>query len=236
MQVWIERGTQGAARAAARGDVVVVVDALRASVTITAALAAGARQVVTVLTVEEAMAYRAQPGFVLAGERNSLPVPSFDLGNSPTELLDHADLIRHKSMVLTTSNGTRCVQAARPGARAVLTGSLPNADALIRETLRLAGERGGDVSLVAAGTRRGEPAAEDEYTVNLLAAKLGVEGGGDESSLAASAKEVFRDSPHGRRLAGLGFGADVELCARLNVFDVACVFVDGGFVAIGVKA
>jgi 2-phosphosulfolactate phosphatase len=237
MRVWAELGEEGATRAAGRGDVVVVVDALRASVTITAALAAGVRMVIPVQTVEEAMAYRSLPGFLVAGERNSLPVPGFDFGNSPGELLRCTERLAGQVLVLTTSHGTRCVESARRGASEVLVGSLPNVTAVTVAAHLLAGQRGCDVSLVAAGTGHQERAKEDDYAVALLAAEL-ASLGADISLRRSStpAQEAFLRGPHGRRLVRLGYGEDVDLCARLNIFDVVGVLKGEGFVAMRVKA
>jgi 2-phosphosulfolactate phosphatase len=237
MHVWAESGEQGAARGAARGDVVVVVDALRASVTITAALAAGVRRVVPVQTVEEAMAFRLDPGVYLAGERNTLPVPGFDFGNSPTELLRHADQLAGKTLVLTTSHGTRCIHSARPNARSILVGSLPNASAVAAAAYRMAEAHGCGVSLVAAGTGDGWPAEEDDYAVALLAQALAKRGA--ETQLRpprGPAAVAFHQGTHGRRLHRLGYGEDVDLCASLDVFDVVGVLDDEGFAPLEAQA
>jgi 2-phosphosulfolactate phosphatase len=237
MRVWAESGAEGAARAAGRGDVVVVVDALRASVTITAALATGARMVIPVQTVEEALAYRSLPGFLVAGERNSVPVPGFDFGNSPSELLRYAERLNGQTLVLTTSHGTRCVESARQGACAVVVGSLPNAAAVAEAAHFLARQRGCDVSLVAAGMGHREPAKEDDYAVALLAEELASLGA--EIPLprpCMSVEEAFRCGPHGQRLVRLGYGEDVDLCARLNIFAIVGVLKGEGFVAMRVEA
>jgi phosphosulfolactate phosphohydrolase-like enzyme len=80
VQVHIELGIAGARRAVERGDLVMVVDALRASSTIVAALAGGARHVRPVATVEECR------GGVTAGKRGGAKQAGFDLGNSPAGL------------------------------------------------------------------------------------------------------------------------------------------------------
>ncbi|MEX2114189.1 MAG: 2-phosphosulfolactate phosphatase, partial [Pirellulales bacterium] len=66
----------------------VVIDVLRATTTIVAALAAGARAVVPCLTIEDAKTAAAalpREETVLGGERGGLPIEGFDLGNSPAE-------------------------------------------------------------------------------------------------------------------------------------------------------
>jgi 2-phosphosulfolactate phosphatase len=145
VKVFLKIGVPGAQEAAARGDVVVVIDALRASVTITSALIVGAVRVIPVLTIDEARAYLDQEGYLVAGERGGVQVGGFHFGNSPTELWRQAAEVRGKTLVLTTSDGTRCVEAARGGAQcpelvegaAVLAGALPNATALAQAAFDL---------------------------------------------------------------------------------------------------
>jgi 2-phosphosulfolactate phosphatase len=67
-------------------DVAVVIDVLRATSTVTEALAAGYRRVLCADSVERAAGLRA-PGRVLAGERQCVKPPGFDHGNSPLEAM-----------------------------------------------------------------------------------------------------------------------------------------------------
>src|SRR3954471_2898523 len=71
--------------AALAGKTVVVIDVLRATTTIVHALAAGASEVVPCLEVDEARRVATKTGndAILGGERGGLPIPGFDLGNSP---------------------------------------------------------------------------------------------------------------------------------------------------------
>ncbi len=71
-----------------RGGVAVVVDVLRATTVMVHALAAGCEAVIPCGEIDEAKAIAASlpPGTaLLAGERQGLPIPGFDLGNSPGE-------------------------------------------------------------------------------------------------------------------------------------------------------
>src|SRR5437773_1731484 len=66
----------------------VVVDVLRATTTMIYAIAAGAKSVIPSLTVEIAIQQAAElssGAAVLGGERGGLPIPGFQLGNSPAE-------------------------------------------------------------------------------------------------------------------------------------------------------
>ncbi|HEX6989937.1 MAG TPA: 2-phosphosulfolactate phosphatase, partial [Bacillota bacterium] len=113
-----------------RGRVVCVIDVLRASSTITAALAAGAAAVRPVATVEAALALRDQLraegiDVVLAGERGGDPPPGFDLGNSPRDCTP--ERVGGRELILTTTNGTLAVdRAQRLGAQRIYVGAFVN--------------------------------------------------------------------------------------------------------------
>src|SRR4051812_17592854 len=97
---------------ALRGGVAVVVDVLRASTVMIHALAAGSKEVVPCLEIEEARQVKARlPAgtALLAGERHGRPIEGFDLSNSPAEFT--AEACRGRTIVLTTTNGTRGVLA-----------------------------------------------------------------------------------------------------------------------------
>src|ERR671915_1184970 len=121
-------GESGARSAARAGAAVVVVDAFRASTTIATLVSRGAR-VVPVASVECARTYAGAD--FRAGERGSAKVAGFDFGNSPTEILE-AEVPPYSTVVLSTTNGTRVVEAAG-GAPAVLAGAFVNASALADE-------------------------------------------------------------------------------------------------------
>jgi 2-phosphosulfolactate phosphatase len=236
VKVFLKVGVPGAQEAAARGDVVVVIDALRASVTITSALVVGAVKVIPVLTVAEARAYVGQGGYLVAGERGGVQIEGFHFGNSPTELWRQAAEVRGKTLVLTTSSGTRCVEAAQEGGAAtVLTGALPNATALAQAAFDLARERGRDISLIATGAND-QATVEDLFAAQVIAQRLAgmgavPAGGGWRDHLAESeAAEVLKNSPSGQKLRGLGYGEDVAFCAQIDVLDAVPIYRDGGFV------
>lgn len=66
-----------------RGQVAVIVDILRASSTIVTALGEGVSHVFPVASLDECSAYGQQHGCLTAAERDGVPAPGFDLGNSP---------------------------------------------------------------------------------------------------------------------------------------------------------
>src|SRR5205809_588742 len=82
------------------GCTVVAVDVLRATTTIIHALAAGAREVQPVLTVEEARSRTAGwAGAILGGERGGKRIEGFDLGNSPAEYT--SEKLHDRTLVFT---------------------------------------------------------------------------------------------------------------------------------------
>jgi 2-phosphosulfolactate phosphatase len=111
------------ARAAAREASVVVVDAFRASTTITVLVKKGAR-VVPVASIEETASYIGADYRI--GERGNAKVQGFDFGNSPTETEASELPLDGATLVLSTTNGTRVIEAAR-GIPVILTVTFENA-------------------------------------------------------------------------------------------------------------
>lgn len=140
----------------------VVFDILRATSTVVTALAHGARALLPVATLEEAVAvHRQERGCLLAGERGGLrPSPewtggvAFHLGNSPREFT--AERVHDRTIVFTTTNGSRALHACRP-APVVLAGAFLNLSATVEAVRSLRPAR---VLLICAGTGP-DPALED---------------------------------------------------------------------------
>src|SRR5271167_3781383 len=111
------------------GGVAVVADVLRATTTIVHAIAAGCAAIRLCRTVEEARRLAAElpAPVLLAGERDGLPLPGFDLGNSPGEFT--SERCRGATLVLTTTNGTRALLHAAAAQR-VLVAAFANLGAV----------------------------------------------------------------------------------------------------------
>ncbi|TET98810.1 MAG: 2-phosphosulfolactate phosphatase, partial [Dehalococcoidia bacterium] len=141
-------------------SVFAVVDVLRASSAIVTLLERGVPAVIPAASVEEARELRERlPDCLLCGERDSLPPPGFDHGNSPTEFA--ALEPKGRRAILTTSNGTRLLNqlAAAP---AVLVGALLNREAAAKAMLALAAERGRDATVVCAAAPDGTSIALED--------------------------------------------------------------------------
>ena len=212
----------------------VIVDALRASATVVAALQVGARRVIPVLSVREANTYLADPDYRVAGERGGARLAQFHYGNSPSEILKNRADIAGRLLVLTTSNGTRCMNAALPRATGVLVGSVVNAAAVAGVALALARHQGCGITLVAAGLE-GQPADEDTFGTALLAGRLAAAGGVLSEEIPqvreVDSLQVFLGAGPASRLTALGYGEDVRLCAQVDLWDAVPIYADGGFVA-----
>jgi 2-phosphosulfolactate phosphatase len=202
-------------REAERVPTAVVVDVLRATSTIVQALDAGYRRVLCCAEIEDALALRERLGEgVLAGERLTVHVPGFDLGNSPREFLEP----RGETLILSTTNGTRAIVAAAAHADTVLVGSLLNLEAVAAA----ARERGGDVEIVCAGVE-GRFTLDDAYCAGRIARLVG----GERSDAAEAAVRLagsFASPLEGLRASENPFheqlGEDLEWCARESVLAV----------------
>ena len=108
---------------------VVIIDVLRATSTIATALYNGARAVIPVDSVSRCIEIGKQIHGITAGERDGKVAEGLIHGNSPFEY--PRDFIEGKTLVLTTTNGTRLLQMALDkGAKEIITGSFPNLSAV----------------------------------------------------------------------------------------------------------
>jgi 2-phosphosulfolactate phosphatase len=179
----------------------VVIDVLRASSTITHALASGYRRVLAVDDVERAATLRT-PGRVLAGERACERPPGFDLGNSPQA----TDPPQGEELVLATTNGAPAIVAAADVAEDVLVGCLLNLEAVCAAI----GAR--DVLLVCAGAD-GRAGVDDLYVAGRISARLP----GPRTDAALIAERVADAQP--RALAALAAGAAARALRRVGLHD-----------------
>lgn len=206
-----------------RDATVLVVDVLRASTTIVTALGNGCLAVVPVADPLEARVRAAALGgeVLLAGERRGETLEGFDLGNSPVEMT--RERVGGRTIVFSTSNGTRALVAAR-GARAVVVAGLVNLGAAAGWALA----EGRAVTILCAG-ERGRVSLEDHVCAGLLVERL----------LASVSAAVLTPSARAAREAGRAYGKDVarlredspwarHLASRGRAGDVAaCLALDG---------
>ena len=196
----------------AAAPVGVVVDVIRATSTITQALAAGYERVLCCREVAEAVALRTDDS-VTAGERRGVKVPELDYGVSPQDYT----VARARTLVLSTTNGTTAIVEAASHCDTVLLGSLLNLDALVRE-LRETGE---DVAILCAGFQ-GAFALDDAYCAGRIVQGLDA----TRSDAAIAAEHVARAYPdawtglNARTYGPPGLEDDIRFCAQESVLDV----------------
>lgn len=214
-----------------QGRVVFVIDILRATTSMCAALSHGAKAIIPVASTEEALRLAQTIGsadVLLAGEKNCVRIPGFHLGNSPLEMTESA--VRGKTIVVTTSNGTKALLACQ-GAGAVYPAAAVNlttAAEKAREVL----ETDHHVLIVCAG-RDGAFSLDDAYCAGRLVAALF----GDRKPRRAlndaglACLDMVRRygdnwerplaySHAGRELIKLGFREDLRDAARLDAYPV----------------
>ena len=217
-----------------RATVCVVFDILRATSTMITALANGARAVIPVAGIPEALAIRwREPAVLLAGERDGLRIStnltggvSFDLGNSPREFT--RDRVEGKTIVRTTTNGTRALRACA-GAGTTLVGSFLNLRAVTRW---IEARRPPDLLVVCGGTLD-QVALEDMLAAGALAESVWpLYGKGRVADSAHLARQMYRThqadligamqySRNGRRLLGHpDLRDDVPYCLERDLVDL----------------
>ena len=214
------------------GKTVVVTDILRATTTITFAIANGATAITPVLTPEDAFRLAAdQPNALIGGERGGVKVNGFDLGNSPREYTQA--VVSGRQIVLTTTNGTRTLQACR-AAEYILVGSFLNLHAIVDRLGHVEGEL-----VIACSGREGGFCTEDTVFAGACVAALAETQLTDAAETAKILYQTHRDDLsgmlkncyHGQRLASIGLGEDLEFCAQMNLVDVLPCLIDGRITA-----
>lgn len=206
-------------------DVSIMVDALRASSTITLALDKF-EKIIPCFTPEEALNIKDEVGGVLAGERKGKKIDGFEIGNSPTDI--EALETGEKTLILTTTNGTRILENMNS---TILVGSLINAKAVANTSVTMAKDH---IDVVMAGVK-GQFALEDflssgeilywicknvdDCKLNDLA-KAAIMASRNHNSLKAG----FYNSRTGKRLANLGYKKDIDYCCQKNISENVAIY------------
>lgn len=220
----------------------VVFDIFRATSSMITALANGATAVIPVGEIAEALEIRRRdPQMLLAGERDGLRIQShltggtdFDLGNSPIEY--SRDKVAGKTIVTTTTNGTRALRACAH-AKTVLVGSFLNLGATVDWITRARPE---NLLLVCSGTFE-QTAYEDVLAAGAMCDALWEQcSKGEISDSALMARRLYQvgnkdlvgvaaSSRNGRRLqARPTLKDDVRFCLQQNVFNFAAALQKDG--------
>ncbi len=215
-----------------QGKVVVVIDVLRATTTMTVALDQGATKVIPVESIEECLSYKDKPDHILAGERGGQKVEGFSYGNSPFEYMD--GVVKGKTLVLTTTNGTRAIKMSSD-AKEILIGGFLNFSALTRWLLN----ESTDTVLLCSGWRD-KFNLEDTIFAGAIINHLKEYFLVDSDSAFAAEKlylnsrrnmlHYMKQSSHYKRLAKFGVVNDIKYCLRPDLTNVVPILKDGALV------
>jgi 2-phosphosulfolactate phosphatase len=202
-------------------SIVVVIDVLRATSSITYGIDNGAEAIIPVAQVEDCLNF-ADSGYLLAAERNGEVVAGYDFGNSPFSYTK--EKVNGKTIVLTTTNGTKALHMARESAYQVVIGSFLNLTSL-SNWLK---SQDKNVLLLCAGWKDKFNLEDTLFAgavVNLLRKDF---IHFDDSCVAAEdmyllAKNDLRTylykSSHSHRLEQLNIEADVQFCLKTDICD-----------------
>lgn len=216
-----------------KDSVVVVIDILRATTCICAALDSGVEYIVPVQTVEECLSYRSQ-GYLCAAERDGKMVEGMDMGNSPESYVHPA--MRGRRIAFTTTNGTQAIHAAL-GAKEIVVGSFSNQTVLV-EWLR---NQQQNVLLLCSGWKNRVNLEDTSFAgavVDALEPDFSV-----NDDAAVIARSLFHEvrkskrsymlySAHYERITDLNLQRDVKYSLRQDSHPVLPIYHDGKLVAL----
>lgn len=211
-------------------SIVVVIDILRATSAMCVAFENGAKEIIPVATVEEAMRYKSK-GMLAGAERNAIKLEGFDFGNSPFDYM--GEHVKGKTIALTTTNGTQAIEAAK-NAYKVVIGSFLNLTALCdwliaqdRDILLLCSgwknKFNLEDTLFAGAVTRGILDRTDKFKPGdgCLAVKHLYKLAKDDPN------KFLRNSSHKERLAKLNLKKDIRYCLTTDKTTVIPILYNG---------
>ena len=211
----------------------VIIDVLRATSTIITALSNGAKCVIPVDSVSRCIELGKQIEGITAGEREGKIAEGLEYGNSPFEYT--REFIEGKTLVLTTTNGTRLLQMAlEKGAKEIIIGSFSNLSAVCKHIIKM--KR--DVILGCAGWKD-RVNMEDVLFAGAVISKVRkhFDINCDSSHMAEAMyekgkKDLFsflknNNASHYHRLMKFGLEKDIRYCLTANEANILPMYNDG---------
>lgn len=212
---------------------VVVIDTLRATSVITTALYNGAKEVIPVSEIEEAMELSRnfeREGYLLGGERNAIKIEGFDLANSPLEYA--RETVERKTIILATTNGTRALKKVL-SADNIILGCLLNASSVAEYIFK----KNQDTVIVCAGTE-GKFSLDDIVTAGAIYKRLKkfTEFESDDLSKASyflykpyedNLYDIMKYGFHLNRLKAIGYEEDIKFCTAVDMYNIVPKYKDG---------
>jgi len=212
-------------------SIVVMIDVLRASSTVCAALNYGAKEVIPSDSLDKAVKiYNSLSKEVrfLGGERNGIKPPGFDAGNSPSEY----SMVKGKSVILSTTNGTKTFQKAKSAKHKIIAAFI-NLNTVINyiKTLLGATDSPKKLYVLCAGTN-GRLSYEDVLCagaiIHDICSTFDINQITDTADVAKNLfnlhindlKKFLYTRDHARHLIQLGFESDLDYCFNIDSVNV----------------
>lgn len=218
-------------------SIVVIIDVLRATSTIAAALHNGAKSIIPVDSVAECIKLGKQMDVITAGERDGKIAEGLEYGNSPFTY--PKEFIKGKTLVLTTTNGTKLLHMAlAENAKAIVTGSFPNLSAVCDY---LISQKQNVVLACAAWKDRVNledtlfagaviHRIKENFSINCDASKIA------ETLYSEAKGDLYefmklKQASHYLRLTGFGLEKDIRYCLTEDVDNVLPIYDSGRLMA-----
>jgi len=214
-------------------SIVVIIDILRATSTIATALYNGALGVIPVDSVSHCIELGKQLGAITAGERDGKIAEGLEYGNSPFEY--PREFIKGKTIVLTTTNGTRLLHMAlEQGAEEIVAGSFSNLSAVCDHLVKKKQN-----VILACAAWKDKINMEDTLFAGAVISAIGEHFSinCDSSHLAQVAYENGKEdlfefikknnASHYLRLMNLGLENNIRYCLTANQANVLPVYNEG---------
>ncbi|WP_294373869.1 2-phosphosulfolactate phosphatase family protein [uncultured Clostridium sp.] len=213
--------------------IAVVIDMFRATSVIVTALNNGCKEVIPFLTIDETLEMAGKLNreeYILGGERRAVKIEGFDLSNSPLEYT--RDVVEGKSVLMTTTNGTRTLTKSNNADRVIIAAMI-NAKAVAEKLLEI----NKDVVIINAGTN-GNFSMDDYicsgYIINEMLKK---ENNIDLTDISKTANMIYesnkdiisyvKEATHYSVMKSLKLDNDIEYCIEKSIFNNVPEYKDG---------
>lgn len=218
-------------------SIVVIIDVLRATSTIATALNNGAKSIIPVDSVAECIKLGKQMDVITAGERDGQIAEGLEYGNSPFTY--PKEFINGKTLVLTTTNGTRLLHMAlAENAKAIITGSFPNLSAVCdylvtqKQNVILACAAWKDKVNLEDTLFAGAVISriKENFSINCDTSKIA------ETLYSEAKGDLFefmkmKEASHYHRLMNFGLEKDIRYCLTEDTDNVLPVYKEGRLIA-----
>jgi 2-phosphosulfolactate phosphatase len=213
-----------------KDSIVVMIDVLRASATVCAALSSGAKEVIAIDSVDKAVqifSSLSKESRFIGGERNGLKPSGFDAGNSPADYTVEA--VKGKTVILTTTNGAQLYQKCKL-AKFKIVASFVNIEAVVN-FIQSNSSEDTEINIMCAGND-GRLSYEDTLCAGAIINRIisiYPEITITDSAFATQSlyklhesnlKEFIKTREHSLYLNEIGFEADIDLCLEFNKYPV----------------